>query len=447
MILRYLLFLIALTVPQHMCATQMKIRQDSEAVQRESTKRLEQVIWNLMDRFRAEREEAFEVLTTYFNAFIPLELQDELPEGNAFDFYQNRIVYPPKGPLTLQQRALLSAAKNSDAKAVRALLEQQVNPNIADTQGITPLMWAVLRDNSEIFSLLLAAFADPDAQDAQGFTALMQAASLPSTASRRLMIVPLILIATLNLDRVLVLAKSHGNQQTVKFLMDIYNALLFEAIESYDPEGVNQALAIGADVNAKVLVDLDDIGAMTPLMKVAESPERTYPDDDFSSLEANIIRAILKAGARINEQDERGHTALMFAAVSGNFNVAQLLLNAGADTGLRDKNGERALDLARELSYCFHSRMVAVLLEEYQKAESILKTTKADIEDEIKTDASWAAGVIRGYLLPSKEEIREILTQRAAAKEAERTGQPEEEIIAELRARICEDRDKKFIIS
>jgi hypothetical protein len=55
------------------------------------------------------------------------------------------------------------------------------------------------------------------------------------------------------------------------------------------------------------------------------------------------LRRLLKGGARINAQDDRGRTALMTAARYRNPEIAQLLLDEGAHVRIRDDSGQNAV--------------------------------------------------------------------------------------------------------
>jgi TonB family protein len=77
-----------------------------------------------------------------------------------------------QGMLTDREKQLLTAARTGEASAVAALI---VNLNVADRDGVTPLMLAASRGSHRVIEVLLAAGADPDAQNVKGFTALMLA--------------------------------------------------------------------------------------------------------------------------------------------------------------------------------------------------------------------------------------------------------------------------------
>jgi ankyrin repeat protein len=71
-----------------------------------------------------------------------------------------------------------------------------------------------------------------------------------------------------------------------------------------------------------------------------------YADEAGSQDVAEILTLLIDRGARLDERDDRGRTALMIAASLGHNAVAELLLSRGADRSLRDNSGKSAQDLA-----------------------------------------------------------------------------------------------------
>jgi ankyrin repeat protein len=57
-----------------------------------------------------------------------------------------------------------------------------------------------------------------------------------------------------------------------------------------------------------------------------------------------IIQLLLDAKADIDTQNDDNETALMYAAYDSQTKTVELLLNAGANTNLQDKNGKKAID-------------------------------------------------------------------------------------------------------
>jgi uncharacterized protein len=58
------------------------------------------------------------------------------------------------------------------------------------------------------------------------------------------------------------------------------------------------------------------------------------------------MKLLVDRGARLDDKDNRGRTALMIAASLGHTSAAELLLSRGANVGGRDKSGKSAGDLA-----------------------------------------------------------------------------------------------------
>lgn len=60
----------------------------------------------------------------------------------------------------------------------------------------------------------------------------------------------------------------------------------------------------------------------------------------------DVISHLIEKGAQVNAKDEDGSTALMDAAIIGDMELAKVLLNAGADPKIKNKNKTRAYDFA-----------------------------------------------------------------------------------------------------
>jgi len=104
--------------------------------------------------------------------------------------------------------------------------------------------------------------------------------------------------------------------------MDLHTAVL-----SNNPAIVQQHIEAGSDLNVK-----DPFGGSSPLITAA-----IFDKKDMAEL-------LLDAGADINFQNNDGSTALISAAFFGRPEIVQLLLERGADKSIKNKYGATAYD-------------------------------------------------------------------------------------------------------
>jgi ankyrin repeat protein len=60
----------------------------------------------------------------------------------------------------------------------------------------------------------------------------------------------------------------------------------------------------------------------------------------------DVIEPLIARGAHLNDQGNRGRTALMIAAALEHAKAVDVLLAHGADRAIHDKSGKTATDLA-----------------------------------------------------------------------------------------------------
>lgn len=99
------------------------------------------------------------------------------------------------------------------------------------------------------------------------------------------------------------------------------NSVLSDAASEGQVVLVDELLRAGADPNAA------NVAGVSVLM-VASSPD--------------VVRRVIEGGARVDAQDERGLTALMYAARYRDLEKARLLVEAGASRTIRDDSGRTA---------------------------------------------------------------------------------------------------------
>lgn len=94
----------------------------------------------------------------------------------------------------------------------------------------------------------------------------------------------------------------------------------------------------GADVNAESTVSHPVTDGVTALMAAChDSTGRT-----------DIVLQLIRHGARLDETDSVGRTALMYAVLSGYYEIVRVLTDQGADTSICTTEGHSPMDVARE---------------------------------------------------------------------------------------------------
>ena len=203
--------------------------------------------------------------------------------------------------------------KNRNIATVRTLLKQHADPNAADIDGTTPLIWAAHNGDAEIGKLLIAAGANVQATNRYGVSALIEAATLGDAP-----MIDALLKAGADPNSTygagespLMLAARTGSITAVKLLIDRganvngtdefkgYTPLLFAATEN-QPEIAKLLIERGADINAR---------------------SRRF---EFGELKS-------ASGGALMERAEGGMTALQYAAREGNIEVGKVLIAAGGD--------------------------------------------------------------------------------------------------------------------
>ena len=228
---------------------------------------------------------------------------------------------------------LINAAATQDKVAVRALLNEGVNVNVARADGVTAFLYAVHWDDFETVDLLLQASAYVNAADDHGVTALARACENASVSM---------------VEKLLRAGANANTAETSSGLTP-----LMTAVRTGNLEVVSALLAYGANVNAattktrnvplmwavagqrvdiarKLIEERADVHAstakgLTPLMMAARNGD------------VEMARTLLAAGVGVNETGSDGMHVLPFSIVLGQADFAHFLLAQGADP-----NGEVA---------------------------------------------------------------------------------------------------------
>ena len=187
---------------------------------------------------------------------------------------------------------LADAAEKRDQAAVRRLLLEQVDVDLAQADGTTALHWAAYNDDLETARLLVGAKANVKAANRYGVTPLSPACTNGNQA-----IVDLLLGAGADPNAAL-----RGGETA-----------LMTAARTGKLAPVKALIAHGAKVDAK------EKKGQTALMWAAAEGH------------AEVVQTLIDAGADFRTPLPAGFTPLMFAAREGRKDVAMALLKAGAD--------------------------------------------------------------------------------------------------------------------
>jgi len=241
------------------------------------------------------------------------------------------------------------AAFNDDLEATKLLLGAGATPKATTRVGaITPLLIACKNGNAAIVAAMLDAGADPNTTTADGATALMTAAISGSADT-----VTLLLKRGANVN-----AREAAHQQT---------ALMFAA--AANRAGVIAALvAHGADLKAATKVvpledeKLDDNG--NPLPKKESEAGSTVTGGNtvmggmtallFAAREGHLdaVKALVAAGAEVNQISAGDHSSPLVIAVSnGHYEVGQFLVEHGADPNIANVDGLTPLYATIDMQY------------------------------------------------------------------------------------------------
>ena len=244
------------------------------------------------------------------------------------------------GPCGLYaDNVLTEAVKSGNAAAVRSLLKSGADPNQPDAGGTTPLGWAAHKENLEMTELLLAGGAKPDATSRYRVTPLNIAAETGNAAVLERLLAAgadanglseegqtALMTAARNgrTDAVRVLIR-HGAKVNAAETFRGQTPVMFAAGEG-NTEAVGMLVEFGADIRAR------SKAGFTPLLLAVRN--NRY----------ETVKFLLQHGANPNDSVPGGNgapptAAINIAVLNADFDLASLMLDAGANPNVRDARG------------------------------------------------------------------------------------------------------------
>ena len=196
------------------------------------------------------------------------------------------------------------------------------NIEATDSEGETPLISAVSKDNVAAVRLLLDSHAKMGIFNKRGQSPLILSAKNGYPEGEQ--------ITKLLLD-----AGADANLANTSGQTPLMSA---EGFNYREPWGVSSHAIIRELLKHKANPEAHSKSGATPLIVAAG---HFGPDD------ATFLAELIDAGADVNTADEDGQTALMAAAERGHVAKVRLLLAHGAKADAKDKVGRTALRYAR----------------------------------------------------------------------------------------------------
>lgn len=244
---------------------------------------------------------------------------------------------------------LIRAVKNGSATVVSKMLKANININALDVDGLSALHWAILKQNNDVFSVLLS--ADDINVNIKEFE---------------------------NKDTPLIIASRFNNLEAVKLLIDhpnidinlrnrIDRTALSEAVINENLDVVN-ILVEESNIDVTALDFMNDSLLTWASIKgyvflVEVLLEKNIIDVNFQDVfdetalhfaakygHLDIVELLLQQpDIDVNSTDFSGYTPLMVAVANNKPETVKLLLNSPQiDTAIEGFMGKTALDLAQE---------------------------------------------------------------------------------------------------
>ena len=259
-------------------------------------------------------------------------------------FFSLTLLLPARSVVAATGDSLLDAAAAGDVAAVRALLKQGQNVNLAGPDGATPLHWAVRSDDLETVEALIGAGAHVSATNALGVSPIYIAASHgnPAVIRRLLDARADVNAADATGDTVLMAAVRAESPEAVRLLIErgarvnqtepaLSHTALMWAARTNNTEIMRLLLAAGASIETAT--------------RVGPKPAVRPPGAGGGSHGVGIVRSGVPPQGE-QQPAPGGMTALLFAARDGRLEAAKLLAEAGADVSTPDPNGITPLLMA-----------------------------------------------------------------------------------------------------
>jgi len=288
--------------------------------------------------------------------------------------------------------ALMYAAENGNNQAVELLLSTNADPNLWDMEGWTALMFAAKEGYGRVMGLLCKATADPNFHNMERSTALSMAAQYQHPHSCTMLLneaglkKEILNLCDWTARTPLHYCIIHGDLETSHMMQKAGAEIdVTSDVTLYGEKDLQTGELVNGDgvVVMKQMTALmfsahqDDTQSVVELLKAGVDPNARNQRDMTALMfaaargDGGSVLHLLDAKADPNLQESwRGMSALMFSAglgpQQGGDAVAALLVSAGADLDLQDKEGRAAEDWARLKGHEQTAKMLGPPVDYYE---------------------------------------------------------------------------------
>ncbi len=288
------------------------------------------------------------------------------------------------------------AAERGDLKSLRAYLDAGADINMRAVHNRTPLITAIRSDNKEVIAFLLERGADVLAESNNGWNSLIHVAQFSSDPQLVKYLVERGLsvnsLSNGNYTPLMIACRYRGHPDVIRALLEAgadkdavmpgYRQTAAMLAARYHPDEAVMKILIQAGVDLSVSGS-DGRNALMLAASYSGNPEvlkaivsagqsvRTLAFSGYDLLKqaarwnrdnTAMIQTLLDYGMDVNVQGRSGESALMLAAQFNSIEVVRLLLEAGAEPNVVDRNGRNVLTYAMS-NYTDNEGIVRILLE------------------------------------------------------------------------------------